>query len=91
MWKHQDGNLCKEEFCYTKKKTESWVAIFDGFVCSCVPTYLYGIGGLLYVVLLFLLCPFHFSLCSGLPDFPWSKYTKTGKIYQMNTNYTKRQ
>jgi hypothetical protein len=25
----------------------------------------------------------------GLPDFSWSKHTKTGKIYQMNTNNTK--
>jgi hypothetical protein len=25
---------------------------------------------------------------SGLPDFPRSKHTKTGKIYQMTTNYT---
>jgi hypothetical protein len=29
-------------------------------------------------------------LCeTGLPDFPWSKHTKTGKTYQMTTNYTK--
>jgi hypothetical protein len=26
----------------------------------------------------------------GLPDFSWSKHTKMGNIYQMNTNYTKR-
>jgi dUTPase len=26
----------------------------------------------------------------GLPDFSLSKHTKTGKIYQMITNYTKR-
>jgi hypothetical protein len=26
----------------------------------------------------------------GLPDFSWSKHTKTGKIYQRTTNYTKR-
>jgi hypothetical protein len=25
---------------------------------------------------------------AGLPDFSWSKHTKTGKIYQMTTNYT---
>jgi hypothetical protein len=24
----------------------------------------------------------------GLPDFPWPKHAKTGKIYQMTTNYT---
>jgi hypothetical protein len=27
---------------------------------------------------------------SGLPDFSWSKLTKTGKICQMTTIYTKR-
>jgi hypothetical protein len=26
----------------------------------------------------------------GLPDFSWSKHTKTEKIYQMTTNYAKR-
>jgi hypothetical protein len=26
----------------------------------------------------------------GLQDFSWCKHTKTGKIYQMTTNYTKR-
>jgi hypothetical protein len=26
---------------------------------------------------------------AGLPDLSWSKHTKTGKIYQMTTNYTK--
>jgi hypothetical protein len=26
----------------------------------------------------------------GLPDFSWCKYTKTGKRYQMTTNYTQR-
>jgi hypothetical protein len=25
---------------------------------------------------------------TGLPDFSWSKQTKTGIIYQMTTNYT---
>jgi hypothetical protein len=25
----------------------------------------------------------------GLPDFSWSKHTKTGNVYQMTTNYTK--
>jgi hypothetical protein len=25
----------------------------------------------------------------GLPDFSWPKHTKTGRIYQMNINYTK--
>jgi hypothetical protein len=29
----------------------------------------------------------HFN--SGLPDFSWSKHTKTGKNFQMTTNYTK--
>jgi hypothetical protein len=27
---------------------------------------------------------------AGLPDFSWSKHTKTEKIYQMTTNYTER-
>jgi hypothetical protein len=27
---------------------------------------------------------------AGLPDLSWSKHAKTGKIYQMTTNYTKR-
>jgi hypothetical protein len=27
---------------------------------------------------------------AGLPDFPWYELTKTGKLYQMNTNYAKR-
>jgi hypothetical protein len=27
---------------------------------------------------------------AGLPDFSWSKHTKTGTIYQRTTNYTKR-
>jgi hypothetical protein len=27
---------------------------------------------------------------SGLPDSSWSKHTKMGKVYQMDTNYTKR-
>jgi hypothetical protein len=31
-----------------------------------------------------------FKSSQGLPDFPWSKDTKHGKIYQMTTNCTKR-
>jgi hypothetical protein len=31
-----------------------------------------------------------FPPTAGLPDFSWSKHTKTGKIYQMTTNYPKR-
>jgi hypothetical protein len=27
---------------------------------------------------------------SGLPDFYWSEHTKTKKMYQMTTNYTKK-
>jgi hypothetical protein len=27
---------------------------------------------------------------AGLPEFSWSKHTKTGKMYQTTTNYTKR-
>jgi hypothetical protein len=32
-----------------------------------------------------------FAIWTGLPDFHWSKQTKTVKIYQMTTTYTKRQ
>jgi hypothetical protein len=31
-----------------------------------------------------------FCGAAGLPDFIWSKHTKTEKIYQMTANYTKR-
>jgi hypothetical protein len=31
----------------------------------------------------------NFLLPTGLSDFSWSKHTKTGKIYQMDANYTK--
>jgi hypothetical protein len=34
--------------------------------------------------------PAFVGLDSGLPDFSWSESTKTGKVYQMTTNYTKR-
>jgi hypothetical protein len=30
------------------------------------------------------------DFATGLPDFPWSKHTKLGKLYQMTTDYTKR-
>jgi hypothetical protein len=30
----------------------------------------------------------HVCANPGMPDCSWSKYIKTGKIYQMTTNYT---
>jgi hypothetical protein len=34
-------------------------------------------------------CPTGYCL-PGLPDLSWSKHTRTVKVYQMTTNYTKR-